>query len=136
MALNKSKEAFRTISEAAEEVGVATHVLRFWETKFPQIQPVKRSGGRRYYRPEDIDLITKIKDLLHGNRYTIEGVQKLLKTKKHTDIDLFLDSEAREDVSNVSTVVSLDVANIADVSLIRNVISELEILNSELKTYL
>ena len=81
MVVNKSKAAFRTIAEVAEELGVATHVLRFWETKFPQIKPMKRSGGRRYYRPDDVELVRTIKDFLYEKRYTIEGVQKVFKEK-------------------------------------------------------
>ena len=81
MVVNKSKAAFRTIAEVAEELGVATNVLRFWETKFPQIKPMKRSGGRRYYRPDDVELVRRIRDFLYEKRYTIEGVQKLFKEK-------------------------------------------------------
>ena len=81
MVVNKSKSAFRTIAEVAEELGVATHVLRFWETKFSQIKPMKRSGGRRYYRPDDVELVRTIKEYLYDKRYTIEGVQKLFKEK-------------------------------------------------------
>ena len=81
MVVNKSKAAFRTIAEVAEELGVATHVLRFWETKFPQIKPMKRSGGRRYYRPDDVKLVSIIKDYLYEKRYTIEGMQKVFKEK-------------------------------------------------------
>ena len=81
MVVNKSKAAFRTIAEVAEELGVATHVLRFWETKFPQIKPMKRSGGRRYYRPDDGELVKTIRDYLYEKRYTIEGVQKVFKEK-------------------------------------------------------
>ncbi len=81
MTVNKSKSAFRTIAELAEELGVATHVLRFWETKFEQIKPMKRAGGRRYYRPDDVELIKAIKTYLYDKRYTIEGVQKLFKEK-------------------------------------------------------
>ncbi len=81
MVVNKSKSAFRTIAEVADELGVATHVLRFWETKFPQIKPMKRSGGRRYYRPDDVELVRTIKDFLYEKRYTIEGVQKVFKEK-------------------------------------------------------
>jgi DNA-binding transcriptional MerR regulator len=81
MIVNKSKSAFRTIAELAEELGVATHVLRFWESKFEQIKPMKRAGGRRYYRPDDVELIKTIKNYLYEKRYTIEGVQKLLKEK-------------------------------------------------------
>ena len=81
MAVNKSKAAFRTIAEVAEELGVATHVLRFWETKFPQIKPMKRNGGRRYYRPDDVEIVKTIKNFLYNKRYTIEGVQKVFKEK-------------------------------------------------------
>ena len=75
----KSKSAFRTIAEVASEIGVATHVLRFWETKFKEISPMKATGGRRYYRPDDVELIKLIKNFLYEKRYTIEGVQKLFK---------------------------------------------------------
>lgn len=75
----KSPTAFRTISEVATDLSVPQHVLRFWESKFQQIRPLKRGGGRRYYRPEDIQLISSIKDLLYNQGFTIRGVQKLLK---------------------------------------------------------
>lgn len=75
----KSPKAFRTISEAARELDLPQHVLRFWETKFPQIKPMKRAGGRRFYRPEDVELLNRIKILLHTEGYTIKGVQKLLR---------------------------------------------------------
>lgn len=75
----KSAAAFRTISEVSRELDIPQHVLRFWETKFSQIKPLKRGGGRRYYRPEDIELLRRIRDLLHGEGYTIKGVQKLLR---------------------------------------------------------
>jgi len=75
----KSAGAFRTISEVADELGVQQHVLRFWETKFSQVKPLKRGGGRRYYRPEDIDVLKAIHDLLYDQGYTIKGVQKLFK---------------------------------------------------------
>ena len=75
----KSPTAFRTISEVATDLSVPQHVLRFWESKFQQIRPLKRGGGRRYYRPEDIQLIGNIKDLLYNQGFTIRGVQKLLK---------------------------------------------------------
>ena len=76
---NKAPSAFRTISEVADGLGVQQHVLRFWETKFTQIRPLKRGGGRRYYRPEDVVLLEKIHNLLYTEGYTIKGVQKLLK---------------------------------------------------------
>jgi len=75
----KSAAAFRTISEVAGELDVPQHVLRFWESKFAQIKPLKRGGGRRYYRPEDIDLLRSIRELLYTEGYTIRGVQKLLR---------------------------------------------------------
>lgn len=77
----KSAEAFRTISEVAAELDVPQHVLRFWESKFSQIKPMKRAGGRRYYRPGDIDLLRGIRILLYSDGYTIKGVQKVLKEK-------------------------------------------------------
>ena len=79
--MDKSADAFRTISEAAEELDVPQHVLRFWETRFSQIRPMKRGGGRRYYRPEDMDLLRAIRSLLYGEGYTIRGVQRLLKER-------------------------------------------------------
>ena len=75
----KSAAAFRNISEVASDLDVQPHVLRFWESKFPQIKPLKRGGGRRYYRPEDVDLLRRIRVLLYRDGYTIKGVQKLLR---------------------------------------------------------
>ena len=75
----KSATAFRTISEVATDLNVPSHVLRFWETKFSQVKPLKRGGGRRYYRPEDIALLRNIRSLLYDDGYTIKGVQKLLR---------------------------------------------------------
>ncbi|HEX2116945.1 MAG TPA: MerR family transcriptional regulator, partial [Alphaproteobacteria bacterium] len=76
---SKSAGAFRTISEVASELDVPQHVLRFWETRFSQIRPLKRAGGRRYYRPEDVELLRRIRGLLYQHGYTIKGVQKLLR---------------------------------------------------------
>ena len=78
--VDKSPEAFRNISEVSKQLDVPAHVLRFWETRFSQIKPVKRSGGRRYYRPEDIKLLTRIRDLLYREGYTIKGAQQVLKS--------------------------------------------------------
>jgi DNA-binding transcriptional MerR regulator len=75
----KAAEAFRTISEVADDLGIQKHVLRFWEAKFSQIRPMKRGGGRRYYRPEDMELLRGIRKLLHRDGYTIKGVQKILR---------------------------------------------------------
>jgi DNA-binding transcriptional MerR regulator len=90
----KAAGAFRTISEVANDLNVPQHVLRFWETRFAQIRPLKRAGGRRYYRPEDVELLRRIRQLLYNNGYTIKGVQRLLR-----DIGRRPDSEpAGEDV--------------------------------------
>lgn len=78
---SKSRDAFRTISEVADELDLPQHVLRFWESKFSQIKPLKRGGNRRYYRPDDVLLLTAIKRLLHNDGYTIRGVQKLFKAQ-------------------------------------------------------
>jgi DNA-binding transcriptional MerR regulator len=75
----KAPNAFRTISEVADDLHIPQHVLRFWETKFPQVRPLKRGGGRRYYRPDDIGLLRRIADLLYTQGYTIKGVQRLLR---------------------------------------------------------
>lgn len=90
----KSAAAFRTISEVASELDVPPHVLRFWETKFSQIRPMKRGGGRRYYRPEDVDLLRRIRELLYKDGYTIKGVQRLLRDGIHREDG---DEESSED---------------------------------------
>jgi DNA-binding transcriptional MerR regulator len=77
--MNGHADAFRTISEVAEDLDLPQHVLRFWETRFTQIRPLKRGGGRRYYRPEDVELLRAIRHLLYGEGYTIRGVQRILK---------------------------------------------------------
>ena len=77
--VKKAPNAFRTISEVADELHIPQHVLRFWETKFPQVKPLKRGGGRRYYRPDDILLLRRVSDLLYIQGYTIKGVQRLLR---------------------------------------------------------
>ncbi|MEL6519785.1 MAG: MerR family transcriptional regulator [Pseudomonadota bacterium] len=100
----KAPDAFRTISEVAEWLGVQAHVLRFWESKFAQVKPVKRAGGRRYYRPADMALLGGIKTLLHDDGMTIKGVQKILKeqgvaavTAKSRPVDLDADENATTD---------------------------------------
>jgi DNA-binding transcriptional MerR regulator len=77
--LDKAPDAFRTISEVADEIDVPQHVLRFWESRFTQIKPMKRGGGRRYYRPDDVDLLRGVRHLLYGEGYTIRGVQRILR---------------------------------------------------------
>jgi DNA-binding transcriptional MerR regulator len=79
LVVEKSPDAFRTISEVADEIDVPQHVLRFWESRFSHIRPMKRGGGRRYYRPDDVDLLRGIRHLLYGEGYTIRGVQRILR---------------------------------------------------------
>ncbi len=108
---SKSPEAFRTISEVSKDLSLPQHVLRFWETKFVQIKPIKRGGGRRYYRPEDVKLLKGIKSLLYNDGYTIRGVQKVIKengTKKlikvETENKIFTEYEKdNNDQSNISS---------------------------------
>lgn len=85
-AARKSSTAYRTISEVSTELQVPQHVLRFWETKFSQVRPLKRGGGRRYYRPEDVSLLKQIQTLLYDEGFTIKGVQKLLREGRATDV--------------------------------------------------
>jgi DNA-binding transcriptional MerR regulator len=92
----KSAEAFRTISEVAGEIDIPQHVLRFWESKFNQIKPLKRGGGRRYYRPEDVELLRRIKSLLYDDGYTIKGVQKLLREGGAKPVDDDMPAAAAE----------------------------------------
>ncbi len=84
-AADKDPEAFRTIGELSEELGVAQHILRYWETKFPQLRPLQRAGNRRYYRPADVALARRIHHLLSNEGYTVRGVQKLLKEQPKAD---------------------------------------------------
>ena len=114
----KSPEAFRTISEVSKDLSLPQHVLRFWETKFTQIKPIKRGGGRRYYRPEDIELLKGIKYLLYHDGYTIRGVQKVIKENgtrkiliKESNINSFTDIENdnidhRDQLGHVSRPIS------------------------------
>ena len=108
----KSPEAFRTISEVSKDLSLPQHVLRFWETKFIQIKPIKRGGGRRYYRPEDIRLLRGIKSLLYNDGYTIRGVQKVIKevgTKKilrnEVENNSFTDDEINTNQNNKNNIV-------------------------------
>ena len=94
--VEKSAAAFRTISEVAQELDVPQHVLRFWETKFPQVRPLKRGGGRRYYRPEDVELLRGIRSLLYQEGYTIKGVQRLMRQGVLKERCGAIESEAAE----------------------------------------
>lgn len=104
-AADKSANAFRTIGEAAETIGVPQHVLRFWETRFPELQPMKRGGGRRYYRPADMALLETIRSLLHDQGMTIRGAQQLLAASKGGEIALVvppIEAAASADTAEVT----------------------------------
>ena len=92
--MDKAPDAFRTISEVADDLDIPQHVLRFWETRFAQIKPMKRSGGRRYYRPDDVDLLRGIRRLLYGEGYTIRGVQRILKEHGIKSVQGLVDGSA------------------------------------------
>ncbi len=92
--MDKAPDAFRTISEVADDLDIPQHVLRFWETRFAQIKPMKRSGGRRYYRPDDVDLLRGIRRLLYGEGYTIRGVQRILKEHGVKSVQGLVDGSA------------------------------------------
>ena len=92
--MDKAPDAFRTISEVAGDLDIPQHVLRFWETRFTQIKPMKRSGGRRYYRPDDVDLLKGIRRLLYGEGYTIRGVQRILREHGIASVQRLSDSTA------------------------------------------
>ncbi len=142
MVVNKSKAAFRTIAEVAEDLGVATHVLRFWETKFPQIKPMKAGGGRRYYRPDDVEIVRLIKELLYDRRLTIEGVQKLFKDKGIKSIlggeiqkDFFEISEPEETPSTNVEIKEIEVCRLSEKQrkLLQEAKGELQQIMEELK---
>ncbi|MCT7375841.1 MerR family transcriptional regulator [Chelativorans salis] len=104
--MDKSPDAFRTISEVAEELDLPQHVLRFWETRFSQIKPMKRGGGRRYYRPQDVELIKGIRHMLYDQGYTIKGVQKLLRDNGNQ----FVVAIGRGDMAAVEAITQQKVA--------------------------
>jgi DNA-binding transcriptional MerR regulator len=107
--LEKAPDAFRTISEVADDLDIPQHVLRFWETRFSQIKPMKRSGGRRYYRPDDIDLLRGIRRLLYGEGYTIRGVQRILKEHGIASVQRLADSSAIASFGAIEEVVGRSV---------------------------
>ena len=131
MGINKSKSAFRSIAEVTEDLGIASHVLRFWETKFSQIKPMKTKSSRRYYRPDDVELLALIKELPYERRYTIEGVQKLFKNRSLKDIlgteiqkDFFEDDEPAAEQSSAAEAVQ---------EVVRAAAAELSEISRELK---
>ena len=105
---SKSPSAFRTISEVAELLNVPQHVLRFWESKFTQIRPMKRGGGRRYYRPEDLLLLERIRDLLYNDGYTIKGVQNILKKEINKTSDVKRDFSQKQRAELNSVILDLE----------------------------
>jgi DNA-binding transcriptional MerR regulator len=135
----KSAAAFRTISEVSAELDVPQHVLRFWETKFPQIRPLKRGGGRRYYRPDDVVLLRRIQTLLYKEGYTIKGVQRLLKESRGTLADLPEDGEAPlGDSAEEADVIGLEPPPEGGISPdvrreLRQILDELILIRQQLK---
>jgi DNA-binding transcriptional MerR regulator len=137
----KSPEAFRTISEVSKDLSLPQHVLRFWETKFVQIKPIKRGGGRRYYRPEDIRLLKGIKILLYNDGYTIRGVQKVIKengTKKILmQVDQnknFTNSEiSNNDLGETNSITNYNISETKRKKLL-NVLEDLVELRKKLDT--
>jgi DNA-binding transcriptional MerR regulator len=105
--LDKAPDAFRTISEVADDLDIPQHVLRFWETRFAQIKPMKRSGGRRYYRPDDVDLLKGIRRLLYGEGYTIRGVQRILKEHGIKSVQGIADDSAAISFGAVEEAIGL-----------------------------
>ena len=120
--MDKSPDAFRTISEVAETLETPAHVLRFWESKFTQVKPVKRAGGRRYYRRADIELISGIKKLLHDDGLTIKGVQKVLREQGQKHVAAIVDApETAAAPSPKATETAPDVdATVARLEALRN----------------
>ena len=108
--MDKAPDAFRTISEVAEDLDIPQHVLRFWETRFTQIKPMKRRGGRRYYRPDDVDLLRGIRRLLYGEGYTIRGVQRILKEHGVKSVQGLVDGSATPSFGAVEDEMSRSLA--------------------------
>jgi DNA-binding transcriptional MerR regulator len=107
--VEKAPDAFRTISEVADELDIPQHVLRFWESRFPQIKPMKRAGGRRYYRPDDVDLLRGVRYLLYGEGYTIRGVQRILREQGQKFVQAVWQPGAAQPVAEAADEVSEDV---------------------------
>ena len=135
----KSPEAFRTISEVSKDLSLPQHVLRFWETKFVQIKPIKRGGGRRYYRPEDIMLLKGIKSLLYNDGYTIRGVQKVIKEtgtkkilQKESENKDFTDLENINNYSNENKISQQHISETKRKKLM-NVLNDLVELRKKIK---
>lgn len=106
--IDKAPDAYRTISEVADDLDLPQHVLRFWETKFSQIRPLKRGGGRRYYRPDDVELLKSIRHLLYNQGYTIKGVQRILKENGPKAVQAILHAPQQDDASDDETYDAVD----------------------------
>jgi DNA-binding transcriptional MerR regulator len=119
--LDKAPDAFRTISEVAQELDIPQHVLRFWETRFSQIKPMKRSGGRRYYRPDDVDLLKGIRRLLYGEGYTIRGVQRILKEHGVKSVQGLADSSAAVSFGAIEDAIGQSLMEPEDEAPIRGI---------------
>ena len=122
--LEKSEGAFRTISEVALQLNLPTHVLRFWETKFSQVRPLKRGGGRRYYRPNDVQILRHIQILLYEEGYTIKGVQKLMRDKNFKKSNFVADKIEKSESENNSLEAQIKIT-----------IDELEALKLEINSH-
>tara|TARA_A100001035_G_C27572264_1_gene403691 strand:+ start:249 stop:674 length:426 start_codon:yes stop_codon:yes gene_type:complete len=136
---SKSPEAFRTISEVSKDLSLPQHVLRFWETKFVQIKPIKRGGGRRYYRPEDVQLLKGIKALLYNDGYTIRGVQKVIKEngtkkllKKPSENKIFTESQKDNNPLLTENTISKHAINETKRKKLINVLDDLMQLKNKL----
>ena len=129
----KAAAAFRIISEVAFDLDVPSHVLRFWETKFSQVRPLKRGGGRRYYRPEDVDLLRRIRALLYEDGYTIKGVQKLLREGAAKPAPAPVAVATREAVDNGPRAMDRGGLDAATRDELRAVLDELEALRELLR---
>ena len=112
--MDKAPDAFRTISEVAHDLDIPQHVLRFWETRFAQIKPMKRSGGRRYYRPDDVDLLKGIRRLLYGEGYTIRGVQRILKEHGIKSVQSLADNSAAVSFGAIEEAVGQSLLELDD----------------------
>ena len=112
--MDKAPDAFRTISEVADDLDIPQHVLRFWETRFTQIKPMKRSGGRRYYRPDDVDLLRGIRRLLYGEGYTIRGVQRILKEHGIGSVQRLADASAVASFGAIEEVIGQSILEYDD----------------------
>jgi DNA-binding transcriptional MerR regulator len=134
--LEKSSSAFRTISEVADDLDVPQHVLRFWETRFTQIRPLKRGGGRRYYRPEDVALLRLIRELLYDEGYTIKGVQKLMREGALKQRLAQLEAEQMAEPEPAAIAETGPVAGEALRQRLQAVLTELESLRDRLRAAL